>query len=258
MAMHFSKEDQEKLKKDSSEIYKKRTKDSTKEDVANLDTKGKIRYFFDYYFKFVVVGVVILSVLTAVLTEIFKKRPAEVLYIAIRHDMMENEQIEKFSRVLEDHFKLDKEREKVVVDLCSSDMELQTYIFANTVDVVIMDGENFKRWATADYFVTAEEDSLVSFYKDYEEKYRYRAQHLTAEDRMKQEEEGKAEPVDPFEYNCGLYLTDSEKFKMLSLEMKDPVTAITKGTKHKKRAVEFVKYMMDNEIPMKAFEDVPE
>ena len=41
MAMQFSKEDQEKLKNDKSEIYRKRTEETNREDVENLSKKGK-------------------------------------------------------------------------------------------------------------------------------------------------------------------------------------------------------------------------
>lgn len=39
MAMQFSKEDQEKLKNDKSEIYRKRTEETNREDVENLSKK---------------------------------------------------------------------------------------------------------------------------------------------------------------------------------------------------------------------------
>ena len=250
MAMHFSEEDQKKLREDSSEIYKKRTAESTKTDVKNLDRKGKIRYFLDYYLKFVIAGIVVIAILITVLSESLKKKPEEVLYIALRCDMMESEHLKKLSSAVEDYFQVDKKKEQVVVDLCSSDVELQTYLFANTVDVVIMDEEIFQSWGNSDYFYTAEEDSLVSFYQDYDEKYRFRAQRLTAEDRVKMEEDKKAKPADPSMYTCALYLTDSEKWNQLSIGLKNPVVAISKGTKHKKKAVGFIKYMMDNDIKM--------
>lgn len=246
MAMHFSEEDQKKLREDSSEIYKKRTAESTKKDVKNLDSKGKLRYFADYYLKFVIAGIVVIALLVAILSESLKKKPEEVLYIALRCDMMENENIENLSTAAEDYFQLDKKKEQVVVDLCSSDVQLQTYIFANTVDVVIMDEEIFQSWGNSDYFYTAEEDSLVSFYQDYDEKYRFRAQRLTADDRVKMEEDKTAVPEKSAMYTCALYLTDSEKWSEFSMGMKNPVVAIPKGTKHEKRAAAFVKYMMDH------------
>lgn len=49
--MQFSKEDQEKLKNDKSEIYRKRTEETNREDVENLSKKGKWEYFKQYYLK---------------------------------------------------------------------------------------------------------------------------------------------------------------------------------------------------------------
>lgn len=244
MAIHFTEEDKKKLQEDTSEIYQKRTKESTKKDVKNLDAKGKRQYFFDYYFKFVVVAVVVISILVVVLTETLKPHPEEVLYILVYQDMADVEPLEEFSADLEKYFQLDTKKEKIVVEPSAMDMKLQTYLITNMVDVVIMDEENFKHWGNSDSFFNAEEDKEVSFYKDYEEKYRFRAKHLTSEDFAKQEEERTAAPEDDFEYNSALYLTDSEQYKKLSVNLENPVIAIAKGTKHKEKAVEFVKYMM--------------
>ncbi|MBR1744075.1 MAG: hypothetical protein IJ733_19875 [Lachnospiraceae bacterium] len=250
MAMHFSEEDQKKLREDSSEIYKKRTEESEKKAVESLDAKGKLRYFFDYYFKYVIAVGVIAAVLAAVFYESFRRRPTDALYVLVRHDAIEDDKLEEFAAAVEDYLGIDKRIEQVTVELCPSDIKLQTYLFAKTADVVIMDADNFERWGNADYFFTAEEDKLVSFYQDYEEKYRYRARHLTVEDQVSQKEDESAEPEDTFEYNCALYLTDSEKYKQISVGIKEPVIAISKGTKHKEDAVKFVKYMMDNEVKL--------
>lgn len=248
--MHFSKEDQEKLRENESEIYKKRTEEMEKEDLEKMGAKGKLRYFFDYYFKITLVVAVVVCALVAGFIKNLSRKPMDVLYVVIRHDVIEESKLEKFSEVLETYLKADKRIEQVTVELCPSDQKLQTYLFNEVADVVIMDEENFERWGNADYFYTAEENEEVSFYQEYEEKYRYRTQHITIDDRIHQDENGEITPEDPVEYNCALYLTDSDKYKQLTVGIKNPVIAISKVTKHKKNAVKFVQYMMDNGIGM--------
>lgn len=65
MAMQFSKEDQEKLKNDKSEIYRKRTEETNREDVENLSKKGKWEYFKQYYLKGLIVVIVVAVLLIA-------------------------------------------------------------------------------------------------------------------------------------------------------------------------------------------------
>lgn len=246
MAIHFSEEDFKKLKEEQAEIYQKRNDKASKEEIENLDRKGKIRYFFDYHFKKLVVIAVVAVLLVVWFAQNLVRKPADALFVVIRHDVIDEERLEDFKEEIEDYLKINKKIEQVTVELCSSDRQLQTYIFGKVADVVIMDEENFERWGNADYFFTAEEDKEVSFYQDYEEKYRYRTYHLTLDDAVDQKETGKLTPKDSKKYNCALYLTDSEKYKALSVGIKNPVAAISKVTKHAKNAEKFIRYMMDN------------
>ncbi len=55
---------------------------------------------------------------------------------------------------------------------------------------------------------------------------------------------------DQTDYNCGLYLTESEKYGQMETFLEKPVVGISIATKRLTEAREFVRYMMDNSQEM--------
>ena len=51
---------------------------------------------------------------------------------------------------------------------------------------------------------------------------------------------------DKTEYNCGIYLSDSQKYRQMGGQLDKPVLGIATSTKHIEYATQFAKYMMDN------------
>ena len=86
MAMHFSKEDQEKLESDPLELYKKRTKETEREEIANLSTKAKLQQFKDYYLKGILVTVLIIGIVIYGIVESVTNKGREALYVAVQKD----------------------------------------------------------------------------------------------------------------------------------------------------------------------------
>lgn len=252
MAMQFSKEDQEKLKKDHSEIYRKRTEETNRKDIENLSAKGKWQHFIDYYLKGVIVTVVIIAILVGGIIQAATKKASNALYIAIQNDAFDEEQISAFEAAIEEYLELNTDDEVVVVDIACTDQQLQTYFYAGTADILITDEESFKAWGEAQYFYESNTNKEVAFYKDYDEKYLYKTQHVTSEDILNNNKTVKqeTEPSDETQYNCGLYLTDSEKYRQLGGGIEKPVLGIANTTKHLSEAKKFTKYMMDNSQKM--------
>lgn len=253
MAMQFSKEDQEKLKNDKSEIYRKRTAQTNQEDIANLSRKGKWQHFKDYYLKSVLVAILVICVLVTAIVQSATKKASNALYIAIQKDAIPEEQIPAFEAVLEEYLGLDTEEEVVTVNIDCTDQQLQTYFYAGTADILITDEEYFKQWGQAEYFYASNKNKEVAFYKDYDEKYQYTTSYVTSEDvrtNMEVDDIKDVEAGNQTEYNCGLYLTDSEKYKQLGGAFEKPVLGIATTTKHLEEAKKFTKYMMDNSQKM--------
>ena len=251
MAINFTEEEKEQLKNDESEIYRKRTKETNRRDIENLSQKGKWQFFKDYYLKAAVIGAVVLGFLVMFIVQATDRKPSSAIYIAIQKDALDEDRVEAFKNALEKHMKLDTDMEVVTVDVGCSEQQLQAYFYAGTADILITSEENFKNWGSSEYFFDAETDKEVAFYKDYDESYRYRTKYITSEDVLNNKKTDKTVTgSDQTEYNCGLYLTDSEKYGQLETFLTKPVVGISKATKRLTEAREFVQYMMDNEQKM--------
>lgn len=247
MAIHFTEEEKEQLKNNPSEIYRKRTEETNRQDVENLSQQGKWQYFKDYYLKAAVIGVIIIGLLVLFAVQGMTRKPSNALYIAIQKDALDEDRVEAFRAALEKHMKLDTDVERVTIDVGCSEHQLQTYFYTGTADILITSEENFEQWGHAQYFFDAETDKEVGFYKDFDDKYRYRTKYITSEDVLKNKETAKTEKgSDQTEYNCGLYLTDSEKYGQLNTFLTKPVIGISRATERLTEAREFVQYMMDN------------
>lgn len=247
MAIHFSEEDQKKLREDTSEIYQKRTEETNREDVENLSGKGKWQYFKDYYLKTTVIAVIVICFLAVSLVQAFTRKPSNALYIAIQQDALDEKQVQAFEKAIEKYLDVDTKWEKVTVDTSCTDQQLQTYLYTGTADIVITGEENFYNWASAEYFMSTEKNKQVAFYKDYDEKYQYRTTYITGKDVLDNKETRKTEEgSDKTEYHCGLYLTDSEKYKQLGGFLDKPVLGLSNTTEQLGNAKKFVRYMMDN------------
>lgn len=258
MAMQFSEEDREKLKNDKSEIYQKRSDKVSREDIANLSGKGKWQHFVDYYLKTMVGIILVLCLIVGGVVHTFMNRKMCSLYIAIQKDIIPEEQIPFVQEAIAQYLELDMDREVVTIDISCSDQQLQTYFYAGTADILITDEASFEKWGRAEYFYAAEKYKEVAFYEEYEESMRYRSQYVTGEDVLnnKEKETKETEASDKTEYTCGLYLTDSEKYRQIGGAIEKPVLGISITSKHLTEAKEFVKYMLDNskELSLDSFE----
>jgi len=248
MAMQFSEEDREKLKRDKSAIYQKRSDKVGKEELANLSRKEKWQHFVDYYLKAVIGVILVICLIAGGTVHTFINRKMCALYIAIQKDIITEEQVPFVQEAVAQYLELDMDREEVTIDISCSDSQLQAYFYAGTADILITDEKSFQKWGQAEYFYAAEKSDEVNFYKEYDEKLQYRSQYVTGEDVLNdmEKEATEAAPGDGTEYTCGLYLTDSEKYRQIGGAIEKPVLGISVTAKHLPEAKKFVKYMLDN------------
>lgn len=248
MAMQFSEEDREKLKKDKSAIYQKRSDKVSKEEIANLSGKGKWQHFVDYYLKATVAVILVVCLIAGGVVHTFMNRKKCALYVAIQKDIIAEEQVPFVQEAIAQYLGLDTGREGVTIDISCTDRQLQTYFYAGTADILITDEESFQKWGQAEYFYAPEKYKEVDFYEEYDEALQYQCQYVTGEDVLNdtEREAKEAAPGDETEYTCGLYLTDSEKYRQIGGAIEKPVLGISVTTKHLPEAEAFAKYMLDN------------
>lgn len=252
MAMHFSKEDQEKLENDPSELYKKRTKETEREEIASLSVKGKLQQFKDYYLKGILIAILLVGIVVYGIVESVTNKGKEALYVAIQKDAIPEEYLPSFEAAIEEYLGINSDKEIVTVNIDATDQFLQTYFYAGRADVLITDEQYFEQWGQAEYFYASDENEEVGFYKNYDEKYHYYTTYVTSEDVRNNDKTltKETQASDQTKHNCGIYLTDSEKYKQLSGAFKKPVLGISASTNHLEDAEKFVEFMMDNSVKM--------
>ena len=252
MAMHFSEEDQQKLEENPLELYKKRTKETEREEIAALSWKGKVQQFKDYYLKGILIAILLIGIVVYGIVESVTNQGKEALYVAIQKDAIPEEYLPSFEAAIEEYLGIDSGKEIVTVNISATDQFLQTYFYAGRVDVLITDEQYFEQWGQSEYFYASDENEEVAFYKNYDEKYRYYTTYVTSEDVRNNDKTltKETQASDQTKHNCGIYLTDSEKYQQLSGAFKKPVLGISAATKHLEDAEKFVEFMMDNSVKM--------
>ncbi len=244
MAIKFAEEDEEKLKNSDAEIYRKRTKETNEEDIRNLSKWGKVQHFVQYYLKSILlIALVVIVVGTWLFQSMFGSK-IPVLYVAMEKDVFDEEKIAAFQEELEKYFKVD-DRECVVVDTSCSRSQLQTYLYAGKVDVVITGKDTFLQWAKAQYFMDTVHNKEVSFYKNYKKEERITSQYISSKDVRNNitADISETKPSDPTQYECGISLEGDRKYEELGGFLEKPVAGISVNSAYADNAKRFIEYM---------------
>lgn len=249
MAVHFSKEEQEKLEKDNAAIYQNHSDEAIKEETKNLSFTGKLKQFRDYYLKAVIVGIVVLAMVVLQIRDLVNKEKI-MLFISIQGDVIDDNVKDSLVDYLNEYLGLKEGKETVRISLDSDIQQIQTYLYTGTTDILIAPEEDFNKWASASYFFAANGNEEVAFYNDYPEEYHVYSQFISGEDVRSHTEDTNFVPSDKTLYYTGVSLKDSEKYKQIGGLIEDPVAGINYETKHLEEAVAVMKYFMDNSLKM--------
>lgn len=248
MAVHFSEEEQKKLEQDEAEIYKKRSKESEAEERKNFTFRQKIQNFKYYYLQTCLIAIVIIAMIGWQVYDYVTKDDV-AMFILIQKDVLTDETIDSLEKELAEYLHF-REGETVRITLASDNYQIQTFLYSGTADLIIASEEDFSEWAVSDYLSNQNVHGEVSFYADYSEDLRYYSQIITGEDVRSNTTDTDVKPSDPTQYNCGLYLTESEKYKQIGGMIQKPVIGLNYAGKHKDDSRRVVQYLMDNSQKM--------
>lgn len=249
MAVHFSKEEEEKLKKNESEIYQEHDDDSIKEEIKNLGFVGKLKQFRDYYLKGTIVALIVIAMAVVSLYDYVNKDKVR-LFIAIQGDVLEDEQIKSLEQDLNEYLGF-KKGETVRLSVNGDYQQIQTYLCSGTIDLLITPESDFPKLSTAGYFFAANKNKEVKYYNQYQD-YKVTSKFISGEDVRKNLKDTKIDPEDKTEYFFGLSLRDSESYnKEFGGMMKDGVVATSSEAQHLEEAEKVVKLLMDNNKSLK-------
>ncbi len=229
------------------QMLKEEDEQSTSQTFKNLSWKGKVQFFKDYYLK-TVVAVVIFAILVGIVARDVWFRPQNILYVAVTDDKFDEQQIEKLQDAVQTYLAVNPKKYVVRIvtsyttENAQSDQQLQTYLYAGSVDVIISPKKQFVYWAKGGYFYAPDNTPELSFYNDYpEDEKAYSNVKDGAAVRHEKE-------VDETQYNFGVSLKHSEKFKNLKGTSEDSYIGVVNSTKHMDEAVAFLQFMLDNNI----------
>ncbi|MDE6567909.1 MAG: hypothetical protein K2K70_09310 [Lachnospiraceae bacterium] len=248
MAVHFSEEEQKKLEQDEAEIYKKRTKESEAEERKNFTFKQKIQNFKYYYLQTSLIALVIIAMIGWQIYDYVTKDKV-ALFILLQNDVLTDETVDSLEKELAEYLHFRK-GEAVRISEASDNYQIQTFLYSGTADIIIASEKDFSEWAVSDYLSNQNVHEAVSFYADYPEELRYYTQIISGEDVRNNTTNTDVKPSDPTRYNCGLYLTDSEKYEQIGGMIQKPVIGLNYAGKHQEDAARVVQYLMDNSQKM--------
>ncbi len=246
MAKLAQDDDRGKLKKDAL-IYQKRKDTDSKEEYEKLDANGKWQYFKDYYLKNIIIITVLVLIAGYYIIGAVTK-PTNTIYIAIADDTFSKEQIRQLEKDIATYLGLNSKKEVVTINVDynsqngQSDQQLENYLYSGDCDIVIASREGFEYWAEGGYFLEPESSDVVSFYEEVPNKDRiYTTVIEGAEIRGEKE-------TDDNQYNFGISVSDSEKYKALGGKGKTAVAGIVNSSKHQEEAAAVLEYILKNDI----------
>ncbi|MDO4167152.1 MAG: hypothetical protein Q4D32_07085 [Eubacteriales bacterium] len=244
MAVHFSEEEKKKLEKNEAEIYKKRSKESVKQEWENFTWKEKLQNFQYYYLKPCLIALIIVAMVGLQVYDYFTKDTV-ALFITIQNEVLTDETIENLEKELSEYLHFRK-GEVVRINQATDNYQIQTYLYSGTTDIIIASESDFSEWAESDYLFNQNVHEEVSFYADYSEEYRFYSKIITGEDVRQNTTDTDIQPSDQTNYYCGISLKDSEKYKQIGGMISDPVAGISCASKHTEEAKMILQYFMDN------------
>lgn len=238
--------DEGKLNNDAM-IYQKRDDNNSKEEYEKLDKKGKFQFFKDYYLKNALLIILAVAVGGYYLAEAMTK-PQNALYIAIADEVLDEDQVEKLEDAIETYLSVDGKRQVVEINTNFShtngelSRQLQSYIYAGSCDIVIAPEEGFRSWAQAGYFLEPETSDKVAFYKEQPQKNRIYTRVIDGE-QVRGEK-----PEDDTEYNFGVSVRNTQKYKALKGICETAYAGIPNSSKHQDEAAAVIQYLLDDHL----------
>lgn len=236
----------------SSEIYNKRTLDTEKEAAKNLDGKGKLRYFKDYYLGKILFGLFILAIFILLGKEVIMKKDTAFCVVFLDATLNE-ETVTAMKEELVELFDIDTDKEEIVINTNYQSTtpegltSLTAAMYAGQVDVVICAKDSFTNMAENGCFLYQEDGTDTDFYKnadevshvycvyeDGETEDPYAKRTYTAGDANSPDNENA--------YLFGLSLQNSEKFKSWNTtsDPADSVVGIVGTSEHTDRSKKFI------------------
>ncbi|MGN0406089.1 MAG: hypothetical protein ACI4F1_12750 [Bariatricus sp.] len=230
---------------DDAAIYQERPEETEKEKWSRMSREQKKQYFMDYYLFKIVVGVLLIGIAVFLIWHFVGPKDETVLYVAVVDESLDAEKLEEMQRELNQLLGADGKHEQVIIDdtfYTEKDAltRMEVYLHSNQVDVIIAEQETYEEYAGYGFFQSMDEVLDENEQKQYQGLYRMAAGYKDTDDISFEDEETERGEEKPY----GIDISGSSRFMEMKSYVDQPVLSIAQGTKHKKAAEEFVKYLM--------------
>lgn len=223
---------------DGAEIYQKREVISEKQKFNQLDRKGKLRYFKDYYLIKLLIGILIVSALGYIVYSVALKPKVETVYdMAIVGDQLSPEKLGQFVADVEMLLNVEKKKQDVLIDDSymgsggidyTVEQRLMTYLYAGVLDVIVGDSIRIKDLARTGALIPLSELLPTDLYG--------KLSDTLVMETMEDDNREKA---------YGINLKDCERYMDFGGYMEVPVLGVVANSKNKENVVEVIKYLFD-------------
>lgn len=252
--MHMARQilDDETKLDPSSEIYNKRTLETEKEAAKNLDKKGKLRYFKDYYLGKILFGLFILAIFVLLGREVIMKKDTAFCVVFL-DATLDEKTVTAMKEELTELFDIDTDKEEIVINTNYQSTtpegltSLTAAMYAGQVDVVICARDSFTNMAENGCFLYQEDGTDTDFYKNIDETSQV---YCVYEDGETEDPYAKRtytagdanSPDNENAYLFGLSLQNSAKFKSWKTTSTpaDSVVGIVGTSEHADRGKQYI------------------
>lgn len=229
-------------------IYQKR-ENSAKETWDQLEGKSKAQFFADYYLLKIVVVVAVIAVVAYLSYLILRPTTPTCFYAAFLYADIDNEAAETITEDFAQKLGIDPKDYQVVISDdyylddtsgLSASEKLLAYAYANQIDIVFADEEQFEKLASSGNMMDLSnllDEELKELYQDSMFRCAFNEVYLDGED-------------DPTEYSFGIYVDETNAvYKKLNCSgLERPVMGIFASTKNPQNALRFLRYLNGKEI----------
>ncbi|BCN29710.1 hypothetical protein [Anaeromicropila herbilytica] len=224
---------------ESAQIYQPRDNRTEKQKLHDMTFHEKLEHINAYYKYKIIAVVVVVIFIISVLHTVLTPKDATIFNAAIINQSLDSNKKSEFitdfgkyiniskkqNIVLDDSYFMSDKDTPITVSSAARE-KLQTYVYANQIDVVIADESDFKAYANAEYFDNLADRLPTDLYSK-----------LTDKLYFTNTEDDKSEKA------YGIYLTDNQVIRDLGILAKKPVLGIVSNSKYKDNSISFLKYI---------------
>lgn len=228
---------------DDASIYNVDRERTEKQKWEEMNKEQRRQYFTDYYLRHLLCVLASLAAIVFLIWHFVKPADETVLYVAVVDEALDTEKLEIMTEELNERYGADGKHKKVLIDdtfFMKDDAltRMEVYLHSGQLDVIIADEDVWRELSGYGFLKRLDEIIDTSGYED---KLLEANGYLDSEGISFEDHEVAMGEAAPY----GIDIRESRRFGEMKEYMERPIFAIAQGTKHEKRAEDFLGYLME-------------